>query len=324
MLPKDITIDYYDASRDEGSVLAAWQSAFGDQFRIEERALRAVAHTDGPYRVGEHFVARHADQIVGFAFTQLVKPLDEPLSGSLCAVGVARPYWRQGIGRALVSTACESIQQSGGQQARLGGHVPRFFCGVPDCLPAAMDFFVAQGFALHNEQNRVWDLTQDLATYQTPPQLEARIRESGLTIRTAEPDDYADVIAFHAREFRNWQPEYAYFIRVGDGRDILLARDESGAVVGSLIMFMPRSHQLRGDVIWWAALGEPLGSLAAVGVGESGRGKGIGAALVARGSEFLKAQGVRVAHIGWTGVPEFYEKAGYRRWQSFLGGWRVL
>jgi ribosomal protein S18 acetylase RimI-like enzyme len=325
-MPSDaVIIDYYQHERDAHSLLAAWQSAFGDRFRVDERALRAVALTEGPYRAGEHFVARRADQVVGFALTQLVQQPNAPLHACLCALGVARPFWRQGIGRALLSTVCEACAQAGASAIRLGGHLPRFFPGVPHALPAAADFFATQGFHVNSAEQAVCDLIQDLSAYQPSPSLAERVKMCGATLRTATPDDHQDILAFHAREFPNWQPEYAHVIAVGDGQDILLARDQaSGALLGTLILFTPRSRQMRGDVLWWSELGEPLGALSAVGVSAAARGRGIGLALVAEGTRLLKASGVRIAHIGWTNVPSFYEQAGYQIWQRFDSGWRAL
>jgi ribosomal protein S18 acetylase RimI-like enzyme len=325
MLPDSATIDYYDHARDAQAVIAAWQSAFGDLFRIDERALRALALTTGPYRPGDHFVARHADQIVGFAFTQLVKQPNAPLHACLCAIGVARAFQRQGIGRALLSTACEAAAHAGADHIRLGGHLPRFFPGVPHALPAAADFFATQGFQVDHPDQAVCDLIQDLSAYHTEPHIAERISKCGATLRTATLADEAEILAFHQREFPNWQPEYAHVIAVGDAQDILLAQDSlTGALLGTLILFTPHSQQLRGDVLWWRELGEPLGALSAVGVSATARGRGIGLALVVRGTELLKARGVRIAHIGWTNVPHFYEQAGYRIWQRFDSGWRAL
>ncbi|MCS6870914.1 MAG: GNAT family N-acetyltransferase [Anaerolineae bacterium] len=321
----DFTIDYYNHERDAERVLAAWQSAFGDRFRIDERALRAVALTTGPYRPGDHFVARRADQVIGFVFAQLVQQSDAPLHACLCAIGVARSFWRHGIGRALLSTACEAASQAGAVQIRLGGHLPRFFPSVPQVLPAAADFFVTQGFQVSAPDAAVYDLIQDLTDYRTSLSVAERIQKCGAVLRSAAPEDYADILAFHNREFPHWQPEYAHVIAVGDGADILIARDQqSGELLGTLIMFTPHSQQMRGDVLWWAELGEPLGALSAVGVSAMARGRGIGLALVGRGTELLKAHDVRVAHVGWTNIPRFYEQAGYRVWHAFDSGWRTL
>ncbi|MFQ3534674.1 MAG: GNAT family N-acetyltransferase [Aggregatilineales bacterium] len=318
-------IDYYEHGRDAERVIAAWQSAFEGRFRIDERALRTIALTTGPYRPGDHFVALRADAVIGFAFTQLVQPPNAPLHACLCVLGVARPFWRQGVGRTLLSTVCEASAQAGAANIRLGGHLPRFFPGVPRILPAAADFFATQGFLISGPEAAVCDLIQDLSAYRTSPHIAEHIRACNVEIRAAVPADHADVLAFHAREFPNWQPEYAHVIAVGDGGDILIARDrDSGALLGTLILFTPGSQQMRGDVLWWAELAQPIGALSAVGVSQAARGRGIGSALVGRGTEALKACGVRTAHIGWTASPSFYQAAGYQLWHIFDGGWRSL
>lgn len=39
--------------------------------------------------------------------------------------------------------------------------------------------------------------------------------------------------------------------------------------------------------------------------------------MVARASEILRERGARYAHIGWTGLVDFYGRLGYAVWREF-------
>jgi beta-N-acetylhexosaminidase len=67
-----------------------------------------------------------------------------------------------------------------------------------------------------------------------------------------------------------------------------------------------------------------VGALGTVGVAAARRGQGIGLALVARGSEILKEQGINQCHISWVVLLDFYGKLGYRTWRSYKMSWRFL
>ena len=92
----------------------------------------------------------------------------------------------------------------------------------------------------------------------------------------------------------------------------VVAVDERGAVVGSLLAFDAAHPQL-----WRRLLGDDSGAIAAVGVHERVRNRGAGTALVAFASEQLRDRGVGRCHIGWTDRLSFYGRLGYRPWRRF-------
>jgi predicted N-acetyltransferase YhbS len=61
-----------------------------------------------------------------------------------------------------------------------------------------------------------------------------------------------------------------------------------------------------------------------VGTAESWRKRGIGTALIARGTEILIERGATHGFIGWTGEISFYGRIGYTVWQTYQMSWRDL
>lgn len=89
-------------------------------------------------------------------------------------------------------------------------------------------------------------------------------------------------------------------------------------MVGTLLMSTPCSHISRTDVVWRVLLGSDAGSMSAIGVAASERGRDIGIALVARASNILKERGMRNCYIDWVVITDFYARPGYNKWRAFL------
>jgi beta-N-acetylhexosaminidase len=154
----------------------------------------------------------------------------------------------------------------------------------------------------------VSDLTADLRTYTAPPGVAERAARAGITLAVAGGDALAEALEFE----RRWFPEWVRWFQL-PGVSPLLARDREGEVVGSLLLAGPGPCS-----IYWPMLGEDMATIGAVGVAESARRRGVGAAMVVRASQLLRQAGAGVCHIGWVGLQTFYEELGYRRWRDYL------
>ncbi|GCE19269.1 GNAT family N-acetyltransferase [Dictyobacter kobayashii] len=302
-------IQHYDANRDAADVYALWQAALSSVWPLTQPRLQKVLHGTEP----QHFVARINGQIVGFVAT-FKRSYGAEKVGQLAALLIHPDAHRQGIGSALHDAALDHFRSSGLKSVRLGSVSPRFWCGVPDNLPAAMAFFQAKGWDL---SATVYDLAQDLTAYRTPERIIERLNTEKITITSAKSQNVTDVLTFEAKHFANWLPQYEQCADLGDYRDLLVARDEDGRILGTLIMYSPQSHPERTDMIWQDLLGETAGAMGAVGVAESERGRGIGLALVAGASEVLKERGVKNCFIDWVELTDFYAKVGYDKWRAY-------
>jgi predicted N-acetyltransferase YhbS len=303
-------IEPYDPSRDEAAIFELWQRALGAHWPMTRELLRRVIEAPGARNA--HLVARDGTQAIGLAMTQ------QGQRGNLVALVVDSDRQRRGIGSALHDAALDQLRRAGAQRVQLGGGETRFWPGVPANLPAARSFFEARGWAFTSE---VIDLTQDLRGYQTP----VTLRPSRAVFRVAMPADVGELLEFEQREFPAWLGAYQVAARFGDTDDFLLACDpRNGAIIGALIIYTPRSHTSRTDVIWKTLLGDDAGGLGCVGIAQAAREYGAGTALVARGSEIARERGVGNCFIGWTGLREFYGRLGYREWQAYAMSRREL
>ncbi len=304
-------IQPYEAATDEALAFTLWQTAIGQIWPIDFQRFQQVLAAP---RAG-HFVARSQGQVIGFVATSQSPSWGQQV-GYIQALLVAPAWQKQGLGSALLEQALTHLRAEQVDALRLGGHAPRFWCGVPANLPAIQNFFQARGW---EAGETVYDLSQDISQYTTPPAIYQRMEKEQVALTTATSADIADVLAFEEREFPNWLPHYERLAKLGDYQDILLARDQrTGAVVGTLLMSTPHSHVSRTDVVWRVLLGADAGSMGAVGVASAEQGRGIGIALVARASDILRERGTRTCYIDWVVITDFYAKLGYQKWRAFV------
>lgn len=64
---------------------------------------------------------------------------------------------------------------------------------------------------------------------------------------------------------------------------------------------------------------EKTGLIAAVGVDESARGKGVGLALVVKAIENMRDRGVEGVFIDTVEIRGFYERLGFETWWEYEG-----
>jgi len=299
----------YDVVKDASAIYALWQSVLGDVWPLDEaRFQHILAHSHS-----QHFVAYEDEQPVGCIVTALERKAGT-LTGTISALFVASHVQRKGIGSALYTTARQHFRRVGAESVRLGGGEVRLWAGVPQNLPGATSFFQKHGWKFSHV---CYDLTQHMQTYTTPPTVYHRMATEGIRFELATPEQADEVCAFEQREFPQWLDAFQGIIELGDYHDLLLARDHTGKIIGSLILYTSQSHPAREDVLWSALLGSNAGALGCVGIAEAERGRGVGLALVARASEILKERGVEICYVHWVVLTDFYGKLGYIVWRGY-------
>jgi GNAT superfamily N-acetyltransferase len=226
-------------------------------------------------------------------------------AGSVPLILVDPGYQRRGIGTSLLDAALAQAAAGGGRVTAGSGGASYIWPGVPHDLPGAVSFFAARGW---QHTHDTLDLVADLAGYQPPSGAFERPVANGLIITPAVEADLADVQAFEAATFHSW----ARWFAAARPEHILLARDRSGAIGGTLLLDGPAASTVLAPL-----LGPAAGTIGCVGVAPPLHGQGIGTALVVRASEILSQAGVRNCHIGWTTRESFYRRAGYQPWRRY-------
>jgi len=307
----------YQPDQDGPEIYRLYRTSIGENWPLTYEQFRQVTDGHDFYRPGDHFVAGAEGELIGFAATQVHRydPLPDTVGG-LQVIFVAPDQRCQGIGRALHNIALEHLRAEGMTTAQLAsGGMVRLWPGIPEDLSECTGFFERMGWSV---SYRVCDLVRDVRDFKIPTDLAHRMSENGIELRPTAETEIQAVIDFEARHFPGgWQREFVYKTAKGEYGDMLAAWEEGKGVVASLMMYSPTSPIPSVNLVWKEMLGKDVGGMGAVGVAESERGRGIGLALVAWGSEILKQRGAGNVMIDWTGLVDFYGKVGYMPWRWY-------
>jgi len=235
--------------------------------------------------------------------------------GWIDAVAVAPSYQRQGMGRDLLAWAEQWLIAQGVATIFTGCGLRHLTPGVPE---SAIPFFADCGYGLCDWTN--WDVARSLADYTPPPSL----REVPAAAWPAQPGQEEWLLGFLRREFPGrWTFETEEFLREG-GRisDFMLLWTTHGVEGACKLSF---EDSLRGMGRYYPyALPRPWGQLGFIGVSESVRGQGMGLFLLDAGLRRLQNTGVTGCVIDWTGLLDFYGKAGFTPYHSWAVLWKKV
>lgn len=303
------SIASYDTVKDGSAIYTLWRTALGDIWPIDEARFQQILADSN----SQHFVAYKDGQPVGCIVTALERK-NGSLVGYISTLFVAPHLQRKGVGSALYEAAQNHFRAVGVECVQLGRSEVRFWAGVPQNLPGAVRFFQKQGWEFPYV---CYDLTQNLQTYATPFYVHQRMMTEDIRFELARAEQADEILAFEQSEFPEWLNAFQEVAELGDYHDILLARDQTGNIIGSLILYSPQSHPARTDVLWSVLLGNNAGALGCVGIAEAERGRGAGLALVAHASEILKERAVETCYVHWVVLTDFYGKLGYTVWCGY-------
>lgn len=300
------------------AVACLWQRVFGDVYPVSERVLSMRLGYRDQWEPGDEQIVLDGQRAIAFGQVDFERHADpnRPPTGRINLFMVDPAYRRQGHGRRLLEAMEKQIRQAGGRTIEVGGFLNRFWSGIPEDLPEAHAFLEKRGYKL---AHTVHDLIVDLTVGPPPDDDEQRMRESGLSLESAAPDDLPALMEFEHAEFAGWIPSLIAMIRGGDLSNVLVMKD-AGVICGSIQTFTPASRWRGPNLVWDAIFGERLGGYGAVGIGEKWRGRGMGLMLCRGAQRHLRANNASHALIDWTGLIDFYARVGARPWKRFLRG----
>jgi predicted N-acetyltransferase YhbS len=308
-----MTIRVYDECRDAAAVLTLWDEALGERYPIHAATFLQRTAGNPNYRRGDAVVAVAGRQIVGFGLVEIVRPNAGPVEktayiGALLVAPAAR---RQGTGRALLQTLEDHLRQAGCERVAAGRGPGRFWTGIPEDLPEASACFAAQGYV---SSSRVCDLLVPLGNYAATRRYQDRLDAVGAEVVAATPALLPALLAFEYREFAGWASSILRLAANGDLANVLVVTSPAG-VIGSILTFTPNTGGRYANQVWDRLIGGRLGGYGAVGIAQSERGKGLGAAMCEAAAAYVESRGADACFIDWTGIPDFYRRVGAEVWR---------
>ncbi|RKL08763.1 hypothetical protein BFJ68_g9253 [Fusarium oxysporum] len=228
---------------------------------------------------GQHWIHEH-----GFCLSYYSK------SGSLghvAAIGVLPEYRRQGLGNALLEKGKKGLKDA----AKKAGN--------------------------YTETITTRDLYKDIEGEIAPPEVMERVSKTSIKFTPWSPELYEECMT-KQNELFTWGGIYEALAARGQHHEVMVAIDpDTNKQIGWTLMCSFGSSA--GDVFAFLPLlpsGEKTGLIAAVGVDEAARGKGVGLALVVKAMENLKERGMQGILIDAVAIRGFYEKLGFEaRWE---------
>ncbi len=302
---------------------AIWNAACGADLAIGQRAM---AHNTEPApwgaQAGQFALLDGAP--VGFVLASAFigdPGVTPPELGWVDAIAVLPAQQRRGIGGTLLAWAERWLVEQGCTAFQPGANLRPFAPGVPSALGSS-SFFRNRGYTAQPGSARVWDVARDLRDYSSPPAVRSALP---CAIRPAQPGDVAALLTFLGREFPGrWHFECQEHLRTGGQlSDYLILLTEAGVEGFCQLTFETAPRPL--DRFFMHRLPRPWGQLGPIGIGQTRRGGGYGAALLDAGLRRLRTAGVAGCVIDWTDLPDFYGKFGfqmYRQYEMLVKGWK--
>jgi predicted N-acetyltransferase YhbS len=126
-------------------------------------------------------------------------------------------------------------------------------------------------------------------------------------------------MAFLQAEFPGrWRFDTKRYLDLGGNPDNIMILCQGERVIGFAHVYF-RGGSYQGPPTYWHSLvGTHYGGLGPIGVAASVRGKGLGLALLQLSLQHLATLGVEDAVIDWTTLLDFYARAGFAPWKTYI------
>ncbi len=290
-------------AEDEQHLVALWNvSMWADP--IDLLAWRSRFLLDPNFDPASCLIATVDNVPQGFLFGMRQKK-DPGTIAWIVGFGVSPSHRRQGIGRLLFEALESAWGSLGIDTVSIGPYIPSYVTpGVDEAAyPEAIAFLEAIGATT---LDRPLSMKTSLTGYRAAPraiETTERLASEGVTIRPAQPTDILPLLAFLEEHFPHWRGDATGVMAELFGADphevTLHIAEENGVIVG-----------------YAQSRGERFGPF---GVNESCRGRGIGAALLARVLPAMRARGFHSAWFLWTSdrAARLYREHGFEEVRRF-------
>lgn len=305
--------DFTSSEEDFEEIWQMWQTIF-PKWQIERQRMEKILHL----LPGQHYIHEK-----GFCLSFLA----DGAQGKIAAVGVLPEYRGKGLGTAFIEKAKAgliSLARANGESElkslAIGSETPRFWPRMPtDFPPEVKNFFLHRGFH-KSPESTVRDLYKDLHGAVAPPEVLERVSKMNIKFAPWSPELYEECMAKQKALF-SWGRAYEVLAAYNQHHEVMVAFDpDTNAQIGWTLMCSHTS--IVSDTFAFLPLTpskEKTGLIAAVGVDESARGKGVGLALIVKAMENMQERGIEGILIDFVAIRGFYERLGFETWWEYEG-----
>ncbi|GKU08113.1 mycothiol acetyltransferase [Fusarium langsethiae] len=295
-----------------------WQAIFPDWPISQQRFPKLLFGLPGYHWIHEY----------GLCLSYMIDgatSLKDGARGRIAAIGVLPDHRCQGIGSALLEktkTGLRDAALANGtelQSLEIGSIFPRFWWQIPNTVSKEVkDFFSHRG--IYDSSHPIKDLYKDVSEAIAPPEIMDRVSKTKATFSPWSADLYEECMTKQKAQF-SWSGIYQALASRNQHDQVLVAFDpETNEQIGWTLMCSYDSAP--NEMFAFLPLlpsGEKTGLIAAVGVDEKARGKGVGLALVVKAMEKLKERGMEGILIDAVEIQGFYERLGFETFWEYEG-----
>ncbi|KAH6666066.1 hypothetical protein B0J14DRAFT_205992 [Halenospora varia] len=297
--------DLTSSDEDLEKIWQMWQTIF-PEWPIERQRMEKILHQ----LPGQHYIHEK-----GFCLSFLT----DGSHGKIAAIGVLPEYRGKGLGTAFMKNAQAKLRNVARtnegelKSLEIRSQTPRFWPQVPIDFPQEVkDFFLHRGFR-KSTGSTVRDLYKDIRGAVASPEILERVSKMNLKFSPWSPELYEECMTKQRANF-SWFKAYEALAAYNQHHEVMVAFDpDTNAQIGWTLMC---SHTaIISDSFAFLPLmpsKEKTGLIAAVGVDESARGKGVGLALMVKAMENMRERGVEGVYIDSVVIRDFYEKLGFK------------
>lgn len=243
------------------------------------------------------------DELVGYIVLKL-----KDRKGVISFIFVKEEFRKQGVGSKLINRGNDFFKDRNIEEITFGaGAGSYFFPGLPKNLQSEC-FFRKMGFDV--KDCGLVDMYQDITEWTFDNKIFEKVKDNGIVIDYSNEKVAEKIVEFAKINFPNWYDYYKSDMNRKRFDKVFYASIDN-EVVGISKLWI-------GDCTWDLLFENNVGGGGALGVSEKHRGKGIGLAMKAWGTQKIKEKGIKYVWIGWTYAIDFYKKLGFKVWREYF------
>jgi beta-N-acetylhexosaminidase len=270
----------------------------------EDAFLKTIygTHKNDTNNETEVFTLEVEGKVVGFVSCKIKNS-----KGVVAFLFVEEMHRLNSIGSNLLIQSLEWFKANNVDEVVLGAGAGSYiFPGLPKNLHIE-NFFKKNGFELIDDG--LVDMYQDISKWKVLKDIFESVKKENVNIDFSSEKVADQIVVFAKNSFPNWYDYYKSDMEEKNYDKVFYAsiNDE---IVGISKLWI-------GDCTWDLLFENNVGGGGALGISEKHRGKGIGLAMKAWGTQKIKEKGIKYVWIGWTYEIAFYKKLGFEVWREY-------